>query len=64
MKVTIDTRVPICPLCSGALKKGFKCIPGEYQGTYFFCTDCKMQYEIVGEGQSENELLCRYKKEG
>ena len=64
MQTMIDTRVPTCriPGCSGALDKGFLNTP-EYQGTYFFCTNCHMQYRIVGQGQSENELLCEYHKE-
>ena len=58
MLVTIDTRVSICPRCSGALDRGFLNKPGEYQGTYYFCKDCHRQYRIDRQGQAENELVC------
>ena len=65
MQTMVDTRVPTCPIkgCSGALEKGFLNLPGEYQGTYFFCTNCHTQFRIIGQGQSENELLCEYVRE-
>ena len=63
MKIMIDTRVPICPKCSGTLDKGFLNEPGRYQGTYFFCVDCHRRFLIREQGQAENELYCEYCKE-
>lgn len=62
MQTMINTAVPTCrvPKCGGALDKGFMIYPGGYQGTFYFCTNCKTQYLIVGQGQAENELLCEY----
>lgn len=60
MLTMIDTRVSICPICKGALDRGFKNEPGHYQGHYFFCVNCHTQFHIEGEGQAENELLVSY----
>ena len=62
MKIRIDTRVPICPRCSGALDKGFR-NTDSYKGTYYFCTDCHINFLITGPGQSETELEFEWVKE-
>lgn len=62
MRIMIDTRVPICPKCGGALDRGFR-NTDHYKGTYYFCTDCHISFEIVGQGQSENELEFEWIKE-
>lgn len=55
----LDTRVPICKLCSGYLRRVF--IKTEtYKGHVFICVNCATPYYICGEGQAENELYVEY----
>lgn len=62
MRIRINTQVPSCPKCGGALDRGFR-NTDHYKGTYYFCVDCHISFEIVGQGQSENELEFEWIKE-
>ena len=62
MKVKINTQVPTCPKCAGALVKGFRDTKS-YKGAYYFCKYCHISLLIVGMGQSEPELECEYKED-
>lgn len=45
----INARVPICPKCKAGLKFSKPLFT-------YFCHDCKMEYSIVDEGQTEHEF--------
>ena len=52
MEFLISQNVPICPECSGYMRK--------YHHSYdvcFVCHDCNRAYRVKGPGQSEIELL-------
>lgn len=52
MITTISQNVPICPKCKAAMHKR---IYG--YSKYMICADCKSIWQIVGNGQSEIELV-------
>lgn len=49
-KFTINSRVPICPLCNAKLK---------FSQKYFMytCWDCKTEYHVIEDGQNEHEFI-------
>ena len=57
----LDTRVPICKNCQGAINKTMV-FWDTYKGHLFYCQDCGTTYKIVGQGQADNELLVEYER--
>ena len=47
----IQTNVPICSECGGALKHN------QRLHTYI-CYNCGTRYEVVSEGQTDREMVC------
>ena len=52
MKFTIVYHTPICPCCSGLLGK-----QRQNDKTYYTCGDCMKVFQVIDEGQSENEIV-------
>ena len=55
----MDVRTPICKVCQGALGR-IMVYRDDYKGHLYFCHDCGTEYKIVGQGQSDIELLMEY----
>lgn len=53
MIVMIQDGIRVCPLCKGTLKKITL-----NQDMTFICVDCRRQFHVIDDGQSERELKC------
>ena len=49
--VTIQTTVPICPVCNGTLS--FKQIHNKFK-----CNHCNTEIKVVDLGKTDRELIC------
>ena len=53
MITILQSNVPRCPKCSAML---FQRVQTDAYVRYFVCSDCNAIYEIIDNGQAENEL--------
>lgn len=56
MKIMIQDGIPICPECTGLLRK--ICTDTDI---VYVCNDCKLTLTVIDYGQSERELKCQIK---
>ena len=58
MNIVLQQNVPICPHCSALMVRRIQTEDEKnLNNLFFFCTDCKAIFKVVGKGKAEIELV-------